>query len=1053
MQLNENVSNGAIIQMPLSEMAKKRKELSDYLNILNDRHNSLIPINKTIPDILYQIFVLAVFGSTYPGTTTLIISHVCHHWRKSALEWPILWGFWDYNSRQISELFLERSRDAPITLSWARSHFSHHPLFKRLHRAGITSKKRSNKSFFESCASLLPRLDTVIIYPPHEDFNKALPIFQSSGQLRLRSIDIGLRYTTDVVQSGINTKWFEYLSTDATYLRELAIRGLSLPWTIPPHQKLTRLLIKAPSPLPTPISLLTFLSHCPALDELDISLSLNSHTHDVPFTNLPAITFQKLNFPYLTSLRLHATDARSYECIREVSSRIVISRQLSSLSITYLPRLGVPSTLKLFELAPTGSWGCFKNQPFFSINLPLPGSLFHIHAGSDPNCLPRGWRPGGSHRNNNHLTKRFPFSLVGRAEEPFDHSPVIDLLRGMSNIQHLQLISSAWELLTSWNVDFPALFPHLTTLELCDQYLPVGDCTNCLMALTSFSGTIIHALILRGVSINSTVLLDVASKIRLRTLELEETHIESEILTILREKGVEVIVIDDEWYKECFATPFAYLPPDILFIVAGFVEPDVQNNPDPKRHFLPLTGVCRHWRSAFLSCPSFWTRIQIPERSTWYLEEMLIRSAEYPLKVMVHYFPKYPASTIAQHSNILLPHLHRIQSLVIYQNREPIPNSILSLISKPVPMLEIFRYECQRISFRRLVSNAEGSIPVNLFADHAPRLKEFHASRVKLYHNLPIFKTITRLSLKRCHGLTHYRLLDILETVSLNLQFLEISSPPDYIWPAHTSDTNNHLVILLSSLRTLVLRAGLQVSLFILSHTDIPSDVDWEIDFDELIPNVSLDITPFVSFLTKARKGPHAFFKVCEEYLCIKFKQTRSGPHNSALELDIKVDPDDAELRRLEFILGSLELSNVLSCELVCPMNFPPWMTMYGRMSQPFFSFLDRLEMLSFACNNSDQLEIFICCLQPRYAQATITIPCPSLNVLKLNIVAGSLIQGLAARREAGHVLKKLCVEYENPLGLESYTTLKQELMKLVQNVEMIEKVILTRDSFNTFLT
>ncbi|GJJ10767.1 hypothetical protein Clacol_004995 [Clathrus columnatus] len=415
----------------------------------------------------------------------------------------------------------------------------------------MKGEKLPNGPRFESCASLLPRLDTLIIYLPFDEFNEVIPIFRNSGQLQLRSIDIGMPYSAEVPQTGINIKWFECLSTDAVYLRELTIRGLSLPWTIPPHQKLTRLLIITPYPLPTPVDLLTFLSHCLMLNELELSLCPGSRTHDLPSTSSP-VALQKLNFSYLTKLGLSATDIDSHECVREVSSRIVIPGQLSSLSITYLPRINVSST-KLFELAPAGSWAHFKNQPFFSINLPLPRQpfyfprqKFHIYAGGDPNGPLRGWKPGGNYNDNNQLT---PFSLVGRPQEVFDYLPVVDLIRGMSNIQHLQLISSACELLTSWNVDFPAPFPHLITLEL--QYVPVKDCTDCLMALIPFPDIILNTLILRGVGINSAVLLDVASKTGMRTLGLEETHVENEIPIILRGKGVEVILIDEEWYFSC----------------------------------------------------------------------------------------------------------------------------------------------------------------------------------------------------------------------------------------------------------------------------------------------------------------------------------------------------------------------------------------------------------------------------------------------------------------------------------------------------------------------
>ncbi|GJJ10783.1 hypothetical protein Clacol_005011 [Clathrus columnatus] len=470
-------------------MAKKRKELSDNLTLLKNRHNSLLPINKTISDILYRNFTLTVFESTFPGMTALIISHVYHHWRKSALEWPILWGFWDYNSQRISRLFLERSRDALITFSWAFSAFSHHGLFKPLNLRIIIARKNTPEPRFESYASLLPRLDTLILCLPLEELNAALSILQSSGQLQLRSIDIGLLEsysTSNVQQAGIDTQWFEYLPTDVTYLHELAIRGLSLPWTIPPHQKLTRLLIITLYPLPKPIDLLTFLSHCLALNDLEISLSLDSHTNYTNNVSALPVTFQKLGLSNLTRLRLCVNEARGYEYVRQVSSCIVISGQLSSLWISCCARMGV-SSIKLFELAPIGSWLHFKEQPFFSINLSSRARPFSINAGSDPNCLPQDWTPNGL--NNSHLTKEFPFSLVGmsRQGEIFDHSPVIDLIRGMSAIRHLRLISSAaWGLLTSWNVDFSVLFPHLTTLELCDQYRTVEDCTSCLMALVSF---------------------------------------------------------------------------------------------------------------------------------------------------------------------------------------------------------------------------------------------------------------------------------------------------------------------------------------------------------------------------------------------------------------------------------------------------------------------------------------------------------------------------------------------------------------------------------------
>ncbi|GJJ10782.1 hypothetical protein Clacol_005010 [Clathrus columnatus] len=353
-------------------------------------------------------------------------------------------------------------------------------------------------------------------------------------------------------------------------------------------------------------------------------------------------------------------------------------------------------------------------------------------------------------------------------------------------------------------------------------------------------------------------------------------------------------------------------------------------------------------------------------------------------------------------------------------------------------MLEIFRYECLRISFQNCMSLAQGLIPENLFTNHAPKLKEFHVSRVKLCHNLPIFKTITRLSIKNVNGLTRSLLLDILETASLNLEFLEIASHADFIWPSDTSDPNNRPTILLSSLRTLVLNVGIQVLLLILSRINIPRDVDGRIKVDELIPNASLDLTPFVSFLAKVRKGPYLVFEVYRKDLRIQFKQTHSGPYNTILEMVIDADSDDGQLRRMESILAALELSNVLSCRLDLDTRFSLWMKMYDQMFQPLLFLLDRTERLSIFCDDSDQLDAFVHLLWPRNAQDTITVPCPSLNDLTIWLVrsniVGSLVQRLAARREAGHVLERLCVQYEDHLG--SHTTI-QDLEELAENVIM----------------
>ncbi|GJJ10828.1 hypothetical protein Clacol_005056 [Clathrus columnatus] len=298
--------------------------------------------------------------------------------------------------------------------------------------------------------------------------------------------------SADVPQTDVSTEWFEYLSTDPAYLRELIIMRLPLPWTIPPHQKLTCLIVKYTT---IPVNISIFLSHCPLLNELEIDLLPNIQT-DV--STAAPVTSQTLDFPYLKKLKLCAGDLRSFECILEVSSRITIPPHLLLLRVTYIPP-SPESPSKLFELVPTGTLSHFKDQRFLSIILPpqepTPIFIFCIEA------------------------------------------------------------ERTWELLTSWNIDFSILFPHLTSLELYDRVheydhferrLPYRDCTDCLTALSAFPNVNLHTLILKEVVVNSSILPGVALKIGVQCLRLEDTYVELGILATLSGKGVGVIVVDED---------------------------------------------------------------------------------------------------------------------------------------------------------------------------------------------------------------------------------------------------------------------------------------------------------------------------------------------------------------------------------------------------------------------------------------------------------------------------------------------------------------------------
>ncbi|GJJ10784.1 hypothetical protein Clacol_005012 [Clathrus columnatus] len=536
--------------MSLNEIDEKRETISKYLTSLNRSHNSQLPINKVIPDILYHIFSFAVFGSSVPATTSLYISHVCHHWRISSLEWGTLWGFLDFSSRKISALFLKRSKDAPITLAWSTRY--HRPLFNRL-IPGHTNFDHSMKKYFESSVYLFPRLSSLILHLSFSEFKEVHESFQNSGPLRLQSLDIGI-YHIPIDPHDPNTIWFQYLLADMTYLRELKLRELSLPWIIPPHQKLTHLSIIHPRILPTSAQLLTFLSHCPALVELELNL-INDNPRDLQTTaaqqnqNVPELVeFDKLDFPNLTKLDFCATDSSSYKCIQEVSSHFGNLGTLSSFWVKYevMPPMETPPT-DIFELVPNGALSNFRHQRFLSINLHRSTGNFLILGGDDSACIPRVRRKG--HYPIHQNLKFFPLSLIGHGQpgQLFDHSPIIDLIHEMPEIRHLHLISSGWELLTSWDIHLSTIFPHLVTLDLSDQHHPTRDCDDCLRALADSSGLNLKTLILKRVRFDSSLLPHVALKTGIKVLELaDDCFVEPEILDILRERGVRVVSFDEE---------------------------------------------------------------------------------------------------------------------------------------------------------------------------------------------------------------------------------------------------------------------------------------------------------------------------------------------------------------------------------------------------------------------------------------------------------------------------------------------------------------------------
>ncbi|GJJ10796.1 hypothetical protein Clacol_005024 [Clathrus columnatus] len=548
MQPDECVSYGGAgietidtrIPLLLKEIDEKREWINKYLISLNQSHNTLIPINQVTSDILYKIFTLTVFDSETPGTAILDISHVCTHWKKLALEFPNLWGFLDFNFQKISSLFLERSKGSPITMCWSTSHL----LFEK---QGLRSEfsEYGSTEYLESHLYLLPRVNQLTLHLSFVFFEKVLPLLQSVGPLRLQSLHINI--FPDGVQNPA-ILWLDPPVIDITRLLVLDIRGFSPPWTIQSRQNLTHLLISELCLLPSPTQLLTFLSHCPSLIELEIDFTDTSrHTNVISEQTALESAPPLLDFPHLTILKLSAEGIQSHLCIRNILLHMRVQHQLRFF-YAHLGKLDatVPQSrsANLLELASSGILSHFTNTVFLSIFLDLPRNSIHIQG----SCS-RSASDAPFVQRNAPITPDSPcFSFDGNARQgqPFNNNSIINPVIMMPNVQHLQLAFSALELLTSWSIDLPALLPHLTTLDLRGRhYLGAfnPDSTVSLKALMNFPTTLkLQTLILKGMVFNSSVLPEVIFKTGITNLQIFDCNVDPKILAIIRERGAEVIV-------------------------------------------------------------------------------------------------------------------------------------------------------------------------------------------------------------------------------------------------------------------------------------------------------------------------------------------------------------------------------------------------------------------------------------------------------------------------------------------------------------------------------
>ncbi|KAK7691154.1 hypothetical protein QCA50_006257 [Cerrena zonata] len=118
------------------DIAGHRRKINEELLAISAKsriRNGLLPISKLLPELLAEIFIVFARNPMRWNPVTgpyswIAVTHVCSYWREIALNTPRLWSYIFLGLPKTVNLFLERSRQAPLTiLPWITTAHRHVP--------------------------------------------------------------------------------------------------------------------------------------------------------------------------------------------------------------------------------------------------------------------------------------------------------------------------------------------------------------------------------------------------------------------------------------------------------------------------------------------------------------------------------------------------------------------------------------------------------------------------------------------------------------------------------------------------------------------------------------------------------------------------------------------------------------------------------------------------------------------------------------------------------------------------------------------------------------
>ncbi|KAJ2928744.1 hypothetical protein H1R20_g8216, partial [Candolleomyces eurysporus] len=307
-------------QATREQVDQRIAQLEGEIRALKTHRNMAADTSPFPPEILSNIFIILRrstgfgYGYSYISASFWIrVTHVCRHWRAVALDCPALWSDLLFVGPKITEMMLQRSKSAPLTVTFSESPVRYHDVLCKI--ASQTGRLRDFELHNSPAAA--------------SEILKILSSFKSTAPTLEKLVLNG-----GIVRqgSGPHTLPETFLQDGVPSLRHLEVTQFAIRWDpLPLSSTLTYLRLQnvAPENRPSRKAFLESMMKLLRLETLELSACL-PRSGDVshPSGSLP------ITLPSLRTLELHdsAAELCQFFCATRISKEARVNIELSDAS-------------------------------------------------------------------------------------------------------------------------------------------------------------------------------------------------------------------------------------------------------------------------------------------------------------------------------------------------------------------------------------------------------------------------------------------------------------------------------------------------------------------------------------------------------------------------------------------------------------------------------------------------------------------------------------------------------------------------------------------------